>query len=102
MGTAVFYPMALLRVADYLQIDQRRTPAVLLKLREPQSPVSLQEWQKHRVVQHIGPAADPRGKMVTVNTDLSLSLYLQLRDLLEGLQREWIIPRPFWTKPMAR
>ena len=88
MGTAVLYPMALLRVADYLQIDRQRAPAVLLQLRQPQSPISVQEWKKHRAVQQIGPANDPRGKMVTVSTDLSLSLYLQLRDLLSGLQSE--------------
>jgi molecular chaperone HtpG len=88
MGTAVLYPMALLRVADYLQIDRQRAPAVLLQLRNPQSPISVQEWKKHRAVQQIGPANDPRGKMVTVSTDLSLSLYLQLQDLLSGLQAE--------------
>jgi Molecular chaperone, HSP90 family len=88
MGTAVLYPMALLRVADYLQIDRQRAPAVLLQLRNPQSPVSIQEWKKHRAVQNIGPATNPRGKMVTVSTDLSLALYLQLEDLLAGLQEE--------------
>jgi molecular chaperone HtpG len=88
MGTAVLYPMALLRVADYLQINSQRAPAVLLQLRNPQSPISVQEWKKHRAVQQIGPANDPRGKMVTVSTDLSLSLYLQLKDLLAGLQAE--------------
>jgi molecular chaperone HtpG len=88
MGTAVLYPMSLLRVADYLQIDRQRAPAVLLQLRNPQSPISVQEWKKHRAVQQIGPANDPRGKMVTVSNDLSLSLYLQLRDLLSGLQSE--------------
>ena len=88
MGTAVLYPMALLRVADYLQIDCHRAPAVLLQLRNPQSPISIQEWKRHRAVQQIGPANDPRGKMVTVSTDVNLSLYLQLRDLLAGLQAE--------------
>lgn len=88
MGSAVLYPMALLRVADYLQIDRQRAPAVLLNLRNPQSPISVQEWQKHRAVQHIGPATDPRGKMVKVSSDLSLPLYLQLKELLQGLQAE--------------
>lgn len=88
MGTAVLYPMALLRVADYLQIDRQRAPAVLLQLRNPQSPVSVQEWSKHLAVQSINPANDPRGKMVTVSTDVSLELYLQLRDLLANLQAE--------------
>lgn len=88
MEAAVLYPMALLRIADYLQIDRQRAPAVLLQLRNPQSPISVLEWQKHRAVQHIGPAKDPRGKMVTVSSDLSLPLYLQLRELLAGLQAE--------------
>lgn len=88
MGTAVLYPMALLRVADYLQIDRLRAPAVLLQLRNPQSPISVQEWKKHRAVTFIGPATAPRGRMVTVSTDLSLTLYLQIRDLLAGLQKE--------------
>jgi molecular chaperone HtpG len=88
MGTAVLYPMALLRVADYLQIDQQRAPAVLLQLRNPPSPISVREWQKHCAVQCIGAATDPRVKTVTVSTDLGLTLYLQLKDLLAGLQAE--------------
>jgi len=88
MGSAVLYPMALLRVADYLQIDRQRTPPALLKLRNPQSPVSVREWAKHLAVRHIGPASDPRGKMVTVSPDISQAVYLQLRDLLAGLQQE--------------
>ena len=88
MGCAVFYPMALLRVADYLQIDRQRTPTALLKLRNPQSPVSVQEWRKHLAVQSISAASNPRGKMVTVNPDISQAVYLQLADLLDGLQAE--------------
>ncbi len=88
MGCAVLYPMALLRVADYLQIDRQRTPPALLKLRNPQSPVSVQEWTKHLAVQYIGPARDPRGKMITVSPDISQTIYLQLRELLAGLQQE--------------
>lgn len=86
--TAVLYPMALLRVADYLQLEGQRAPAALLQLRNPQSPVSVQEWQKHRAVLQIGPADDPRARMVTVDDKLPLSLYLQLKDLLQGLQAE--------------
>jgi len=88
MGTAVLYPMALLRVADYLQIDGQRAPSVLLQLRNPQSPISVQEWAKHRAVKYVGPANDPRGKVVTVSPEVSLSVYLQLRELLAGLQAE--------------
>jgi hypothetical protein len=88
MNTAVLFPMSLLRVADYLQIDRQRAPAVLLHLRNPQSPKSIQEWKKHLAVQNIAPAIDPRGKMVTINTNISLELCLQMRELLDGLQNE--------------
>ncbi|MDO9105707.1 MAG: ATP-binding protein [Methylovulum sp.] len=86
---AVLYPMALLRVADYLQIDRQRTPTALLKLRNPQSPISVQEWNKHFVVQRISASRkDPRAKIVTVSPDISLAVYLQVCDLLDGLQAE--------------
>jgi molecular chaperone HtpG len=88
MGAAVIYAMALLRVADYLQIDRQRAPAVLLQLRNPQSPVSVQEWAKHRAVLHVGPGTDPRAKVVTVDKSITLPLYLQLRELISGLQAE--------------
>lgn len=88
-GSAVFYPMALLRVADYLQIDRQRTPTALLKLRNPQSPISVQEWNKHLAVQRISTSRhNPYSKTITVSQDVSLAVYLQLRDLLAGLQAE--------------
>ena len=88
MGVAVLYPMALLRVADYLQIEGKRAPAVLLNLREPPSPVSVMEWHKHQAVMHVGPGNDPRCKMVNVSQETSLPVYLQLRELLRGIQKE--------------
>ena len=88
-GCAALYPMALLRVADYLQLEHTRAPAVLLQLREPQSPISVMEWEKHRAVRTIGRHKDdPRAKMITVSEGVTLRVYLQLRDLLAGLQRE--------------
>jgi molecular chaperone HtpG len=88
MGTAVLFPMALLRIADYLQIDRKRAPAVLLQLRHPPSPVSVQEWTKHLAVQSISPATDPRGQLVTVSPDVSLELYLELDELVARIQAE--------------
>jgi len=88
MGCAVLYPMALLRVADYLQIDCKRTPAILLKLRNPQSPVSVLEWKKHLALLSIDSDKDPQGKMVTVSPNISQKIYLKLRELLAGLQKE--------------
>ena len=88
MGSAALFIMALLRVADYFQIDRKRAPAVLLHLHNPTSPISVQEWNKHLAVRSITPATDPRGIMVTVSKNLDLKLYLQLQRLVEGLQSE--------------
>ena len=78
MDSVVIYPMALLRVGDYLQLEQQRAPAVLLQLKCPQSPKSVKEWEKHRAVQQISPSTDPWGKMITINPQTPLDIYLQL------------------------
>lgn len=91
---AVLYAMALLRVADYLQLDKRRAPPVLLQLVDPQSPVSVREWQAHEAVERVASANDRTAIMVTVreHTDsdnaIPLSMYLHLESLLTGVQRE--------------
>lgn len=87
-GTAVLYPMALLRVADYLQMDSVRAPAVLLTLRQPPSHISVMEWNKHGAVESIADGSDRRAKMVEVKAGISLPVYLELEKLLKGLQRE--------------
>jgi molecular chaperone HtpG len=87
-GSAVVYPMALLRVADYLQIDSSRAPAVLLQLHNPQSPRSIQEWANHGKVAGVGPGSTARSKFVTVRSGLTLELYLLLKELLSNIQSE--------------
>ncbi|MBX7167352.1 MAG: ATP-binding protein [Pirellulales bacterium] len=87
-STAVLFPMALLRVADYLQLERDRAPNVLLLLRDPQSPISVREWAKHAAVSSVQTGDDPRALMVEVNADIPLEIYLQLRELFDDLQRE--------------
>jgi len=87
-GTAVLYPMALLRVADYLQIDKNRAPAVLLNLGKPQSPISIREWTSHQSVRAIEVSNDPRARMIRVKPDIPLPLFLHLQDLIYGIQKE--------------
>ncbi len=88
MGAAVLYLMALLRVADYLQIDQTRAPAVLMQLKDPQSQVSVKEWRKHKTVRSIGPGRDPSSTSIIVDEKTDFELYLSIKQLLDGLQEE--------------
>lgn len=88
-GVTALFLMALLRVADYLQLDQKRAPTVLLNLRDPVSSTSAQEWEKHRIVKHIDfDAEDPQAIVIDVSSDHSLQTHLQLDELLKSLQRE--------------
>lgn len=90
LGSAVLYPMALLRVADYLQIGHGRAPAILLKLKQPSSPASVQEWKKNGTIRIDGPdaPADPVAIHFEVAGTISHDLYLQVEELLKGLQHE--------------
>ena len=88
-GVFVHYAMALLRVADYLQLDSDRAPLLLLRLKAPQSPVSLDEWAKHQAIEDISwDRHDPHAIFVTVSSDHGLRTHLQLRELFHDLQRE--------------
>ncbi|UCH95369.1 MAG: ATP-binding protein [Candidatus Aminicenantes bacterium] len=88
-GSIVVYNMALLRVADYLQLDANRAPFSLLRLRNPQSPISIDEWNKHGSVAHISyEQNDPQAIKVDLGTTHTLRTHLQIRALLDGLQNE--------------
>lgn len=86
---AVYYPMALLRVADYLQMQHARAPAILLNLKDPPSKVSQEEWAKHRAVKCLKPhRSDPSRLVVQVNSDVPHNTFLQLKALVAGVQWE--------------
>jgi molecular chaperone HtpG len=88
-GTFAPYLMGLLRVADYLQLDVQRAPVILLNLRDPASRTSVEEWKKHLAVQRISWITDdPAAIYVGVSHGHELHTHLQLRTLLDGLQRE--------------
>jgi len=89
-GALVPYLVGLLRVADYFQLQPDRASPLLLHLREPQSPTSVAEWRKHQAIERISwvHSEDPRAIHVQVSPDLNVSIYLQLQELFEDLQRE--------------
>jgi molecular chaperone HtpG len=88
-GVLLVYLMGLLRVADYLQIDADRAPPLLLRLKKPQSRLSLEEWSKHKAISSItDDSDDPYGISVTVSRDHGLRTHLALVDLFEDMQLE--------------
>lgn len=84
------YLMGLLRAADYLQVDAARAPTVLLRMKSPQSPQSIDEWSKHGAVASVSwDHRDPLAVFVHVSPSHELRTHLQLAELFTDLQREF-------------
>ena len=89
-GVYVPFAAALLRIADFAQLDFRRAPSLLLRMAAPQSRISIDEWAKHEAVEMVvEDGDDPDAIRIEVSADdIGLSTYLQLEELFDGLQRE--------------
>jgi hypothetical protein len=88
MDTHVVFLMALLRVADYLQVHPERAPKGLLTVRQLRSPVSQGEWRKHSVIREINTTQDdPEAIFVRAEPE-DVATFLELKNLLNGIQSE--------------
>ncbi len=88
MDVHVPYAMALLRVADYIQIDAARAPTQILQLRGLKSPLSRDEWAKHHAVLELHQLSDDPEALVVIADPKSVQIYCGLKTLLGDLQRE--------------
>jgi len=84
----VVFHMAVLRIADYIQIESDRASEIVLKTKRLSSPVSKQEWEKHKSIEFINTeVSDPERIYVQANP-LSSEIYLGLEKLFKGIQWE--------------
>lgn len=82
------FVMAVLRVADYIQISRERAPQEILRTRKLVSPLSRNEWAKHRAVLDLHlETADPEALMVEVRPE-TIDEFCGLSALFKDLQRE--------------
>jgi hypothetical protein len=88
-GAVLPYLMGVLRIADYFQIQRDRATPLLLHLREPQSPQSVQEWEKHQAINTISWGGDdPLAVYIQASPPGNLRTHLQLAELIDDLQAE--------------
>lgn len=88
-GVHAHYLMALIRIADFLQLDATRAPSLLLKLKEPVSRTTLEEWRKTGAVARVSPKhRDEAAFYVEVKPDHGLHTHFALRDILNTFQAE--------------
>ena len=87
-GVHVVFLMALIRVADYLQIQAKRAPTEALEVRKLASPISQGEWKVHASIRNITRAHDDPEAVHIDARPSDVKSYLRARDWLDGIQSE--------------
>lgn len=90
-GAHAVFAMALLRIADYLQIDSQRAPTIQLRLQALRSQTSIHEWNKHKAVPRLdSDPQDAEARRVTVSAHevKTIETFLGLKRLFSSIQQE--------------
>lgn len=87
-GIHPVFLMALLRIADILQIQPSRAPKQVLKIRQLKSPISNSEWEMHQSIKDISFKEFPETLWVVAKPE-NAKTYLKVRRLLDQIQFEF-------------
>jgi molecular chaperone HtpG len=82
------FAMALLRIADFIQIHSARAHGQLLQLKSLVSPISRGEWKKHGSIMEINQAHDDPEALYVDAEPSDVSSFLSLRNLFKDIQSE--------------
>lgn len=80
--------MAVLRIADYVQVQSERALKSLLSVKELRSPVSRQEWRNHFSVSDVTMRHEDPEAMYVHATPTDVKTYLRLEALFKDIQKE--------------
>jgi molecular chaperone HtpG len=80
--------MALVRVADYLQVHSDRAPTGMLRVRQLRSPSSQREWKAHAAIRDIRNTHDDPEAIFIDAAPEDVRTFLRLKQLLAGIQGE--------------
>lgn len=85
------YLMAILRIADYLQLQSGRAPGSVFQVKRIQSPQSRREWRVHESIKDIlyDQNADPESVEIIVDPKrTSIDVFIRVQEWLKGIQTE--------------
>lgn len=80
--------MAVIRIADYIQVKSERALKSLLSVKELRSPVSRQEWKNHFSVKDVSGAHNDPEVFFVRAAPSDVKTYLKLVALFKDIQRE--------------
>ena len=88
-GINVIFLMVLVRLADYLHLENR-TDSVVLKLRSLNSPVSVQEHEMHDSIESVQYSSNTDPEKIHVKADpKNARIFVKIVKLVEDLQNEF-------------
>ena len=87
-GIHAVFLMVVLRIADYLQVQEERAPSSQLLVSKLRTPVSQREWKAHAAVENITLEHDDPEAIFVKASPPDVGSYLRLRQTLSGLQTE--------------
>lgn len=80
--------MAVLRIADYVQVQSERALKSLLSVKELRSPISRQEWRAHFAVQDVSTRHQDPEALYVHATPVDVKTYVKLDSLFDDIQHE--------------
>ena len=80
--------MAVLRIADYIQVQSERAIASLLSVKELRSPISRQEWLAHFSVKDVSMRHEDPEALYVHAMPADVRLFVKLDSLFKDIQRE--------------
>lgn len=80
--------MAIIRIADYIQVQSERALKSLLSVKELRSPISQQEWRNHFAVRDVSlNESDPEALYVNARPK-DAKTFIRLKQLFQDIQKE--------------
>lgn len=80
--------MAVVRIADYVQVQGERALKSLLSVKELRSPISRQEWRNHFAVSDVSLRHEDPEAMYVHARPTDVKTFLRLESLFKDIQRE--------------
>lgn len=87
-GVHPAFLMAVLRIADYVQVHAERAPAQLLRIKRLHSPVSLREWKAHHAIRDIRQSIDDPEAIYIEARPNDVATFFRVQEWNIGIQRE--------------
>lgn len=82
------YIMAVLRIADYLQIQSKRAHPSLLTIKSLKSSISVDEWKKHASTTDIHQNGDDPEALIVHTEPSDIGTLFALKNLFSSMQQE--------------